>query len=54
VLSFFWPGLGQMYKGQILNGFVWMFLVFAGDFFCVVPGSFLHVICIFGAASGSE
>jgi hypothetical protein len=54
VLSFFWPGLGQMYKGQVLNGFCWMFLVALGYLFCLVPGFFLHVICIFGAASGSE
>jgi hypothetical protein len=54
VLSFFWPGLGQMYKGQILNAFAWMFLVVLGYLMCIFPGFFLHVFCIFGAASGSE
>jgi hypothetical protein len=54
VLSFFWPGLGQMYKGQVLNGFAWMFVVLIGYICCVFPGFFLHVFCIFGAASGSE
>jgi hypothetical protein len=54
VLSFFWPGLGQIYKGQILNGFAWMFLVLLGYGCCVFPGFFLHVCCIFGAASGSQ
>ena len=54
VLSFFWPGLGQIYKSQILNGFAWMFLVLLGYACCVLPGFFLHVCCIFGAASGSE
>ena len=54
VLSFFWPGLGQMYKGQILNGFAWMFIIALGYCCCLFPGFFLHVFCIFGAASGSE
>jgi hypothetical protein len=54
VLSFFWPGLGQMYKGQVLNGFVWMFFVLVGYVFCLVPGFILHVFCVFGAASGSD
>ena len=54
VLSFLWPGLGQMYKGQVLNGFAWMFVVGLGYCFCLVPGFILHVICVFGAASGSD
>ena len=54
VLSFLWPGLGQIYKGEVLAGFAWMFLVALGYLFCLVPGFFLHVICIFAAASGSQ
>src|SRR5262249_49945924 len=54
VLSFLWPGLGQIYKGQVLGGFVWMFTVALGYCMCLVPGIFLHIICIFGAASGSD
>jgi len=54
VLSFFWPGLGQIYKGQVLNGFLWWFLVVVGYVCCIVPGFILHVFCIFGAASGSD
>jgi hypothetical protein len=54
VLSFLWPGVGQMYKGQILNGFAWMFVVALGYGCCLVPGFILHVLCVFGAASGSE
>ena len=43
ILSLLFPGLGQLYKGQVLNGFVWMFLVFGGYVFFVIPGVFLHV-----------
>ncbi len=53
LLSFFFPGLGQMYKGQVLKGFAWMFIVLFG-YSCLIPGFILHIICIFGAASGSE
>jgi hypothetical protein len=54
VLSFFWPGLGQIYKGQVLNGIAWLLAVALGYACCLVPGFILHVLCIFGAASGSE
>jgi hypothetical protein len=54
VLSFLWPGLGQMYKGEVVNGFAWIFFVGLGYGCCLVPGFFLHVICVFDAASGSE
>lgn len=54
VLSFLIPGLGQMYKGQVLNGFFWLIIVLCGYACFLFPGFFLHVICVFGAASGSE
>jgi TM2 domain-containing membrane protein YozV len=52
VLSLLIPGAGQMYKGQIANGIVWMIFVVAGYFMLVVPGLILHLFCIIGAASG--
>jgi TM2 domain-containing membrane protein YozV len=52
VLSVFWPGLGQIYKGQVINGLVWMVVVFIGYLLLVVPGLILHVCCIIGAAMG--
>jgi hypothetical protein len=52
VLSFFWPGLGQMYKGQILNGLAWMALVPVGYVCCVLPGLVLHLCCLLGASMG--
>jgi hypothetical protein len=52
VLSFFFPGVGQMYKGQILNGFVWMAFIVIGYVCLIIPGLILHLCCILGAASG--
>lgn len=53
VLSLFVPGLGQIYKGQIINGIVWFFLVGIGYLALVVPGLVLHFFCMLGAASGN-
>jgi hypothetical protein len=52
VLSFFIPGLGQIYKGQIINGLTWLFFTALGYACFVFPGIFLHLLCILGAASG--
>ncbi|MCL2258879.1 MAG: hypothetical protein FWC18_03520 [Cystobacterineae bacterium] len=54
VLSLFFPGVGQMYKGQVLNGIVWLICVTIGYVAFVVPGIVLHLFCIFGAASGGS
>jgi len=53
VLSFFLPGLGQLYKGQILNGIVWFFVVGLGYVALILPGLLLHFFCVIGAASGN-
>jgi len=53
VLSFLVPGLGQLYKGQFLNGIVWFFLVGVGYLALILPGMLLHLFCIVGAASGN-
>ena len=52
LLSFFVPGAGQIYKGQVANGLVWLLLTAAGYAAFVIPGMALHLLCIFGAASG--
>jgi TM2 domain-containing membrane protein YozV len=52
VLSLLVPGLGQLYKTQILNGIVWFLVVITGYFLLVIPGLVLHLFCIIGAASG--
>lgn len=53
VLSFLWPGLGQMYKGQVFNGLLWMVMTIGGYLFFIIPGLLLHLCCIVGAASGN-
>jgi len=53
VLSFFVPGLGQLYKGQILGGILWFLLVGLGYLALILPGLVLHVFCILGVLSGN-
>jgi TM2 domain-containing membrane protein YozV len=50
VLSFFIPGLGQIYKGQIAEGFFCLILTLIGYFFFVLPGIVIHICVIVGAA----
>ena len=54
ILSFFIPGLGQLYKGQILNGLLWLALVVVGYSLFLVPGLILHLFCIIGAVTQSQ
>lgn len=51
-LSFLIPGLGQMYKGQVLNGLLWLIITVIGYVMLVVPGLILHLCCIVGAGMG--
>lgn len=51
-LSFIFPGLGQMYKGQPINGVAWLVITLIGYMFFVLPGLVLHLCCILGAAMG--
>jgi TM2 domain-containing membrane protein YozV len=52
VLSFFIPGLGQIYSGRVLAGLVWLVAVIAGYALFIIPGLVLHVACIATAYSG--
>lgn len=52
VLSFFCPGLGQMYRGRIGSGLLWLIVTACGYACFVLPGIILHVICICMAYSG--
>lgn len=52
ILSFIIPGLGQLYKGQPINGLVWFVLTVAGYMAFIIPGILLHVCCVLGAAMG--
>ena len=50
-LSLIIPGLGQVYKGQLLNGLVWFIIVISGYIF-IFPGLILHACCVLGAGLG--
>ena len=54
VLSLVIPGAGQMYKGQVGAGLLWLFCVAVGYVLLIAPGLVLHIVCIVNAASGSE
>lgn len=45
-LSFLIPGWGQMRRGKIKAGLIWMIVVIAGYFLMIVPGLILHAICM--------
>lgn len=51
-LSLLIPGLGQLYKGQLLNGLVWFIVVAIGYVAFIIPGVILHFCCALGAAMG--
>jgi TM2 domain-containing membrane protein YozV len=52
LLSLLIPGAGQMYKGQVINGLVWLLFVTIGYVCLIIPGLVLHILCILGAGSG--
>jgi TM2 domain-containing membrane protein YozV len=52
VLSLIIPGVGQMYKGDVVIGILWLIFVPIGYFFLFIPGLILHLICIITAATG--
>lgn len=52
LLSFLIPGAGQMYKGHVGAGLIWLVVVVIGYAMLIVPGLILHLVCIFAAASG--
>ena len=52
LLSFFIPGVGQMYKGDVGTGIAWLIFTYLGYFLFIIPGLVLHLICIITAATG--
>lgn len=54
VLSFFWPGIGHIYAGDVPRGLLWMLGVFMGYVALIVPGMILHVLCIISSARLAE
>jgi len=53
LLSFIIPGAGQIYKGQIGKGLLYLFVVVIGYLLFVVPGLILHILVIVDAAKGN-
>lgn len=54
VLSFVWPGAGQMYAGKVGQGLLWMLAVGIGYVALIVPGLILHGLCIFSATRAAR
>lgn len=54
LLSLVIPGAGQIYKGNIITGLLWLVTVVVGYMAMFVPGLVLHFICIILAASGKN
>ena len=54
VLSFFIPGLGQLYKGNIGGGILWFAACAIGYILFIIPGVILHIVCIVNAASSDK
>ena len=48
VLSFFIPGAGQIYKGEIMEGIFWFVFIVVGYVF-ILPGLVLHILCVMNA-----
>jgi TM2 domain-containing membrane protein YozV len=46
VLSFFLPGLGQVFNGYILRGVLWFVAVGIGYWMLIIPGVVLHATCV--------
>jgi hypothetical protein len=53
VLSLFIPGVGQMYKGKVLEGILWLLFTPIGYILFIIPGLIMHIICIITASQGN-
>jgi hypothetical protein len=51
LLSFFFPGAGQIYKGDIVRGLILFFATIVGYFLFVIPGIALHIYAVYTAHS---
>lgn len=49
VLSFFVPGLGQLYKRELLRAALWFAFAVIGYVCLVIPGLIIHIACIVNA-----
>lgn len=54
LLSLLIPGLGQLYRGQIILGIFWFMVVVVGYGALIVPGLILHTLCVLTAGVTSR
>jgi hypothetical protein len=54
LLSFFWPGAGHIYCGEVGAGIGWMMATFIGYLVFVIPGIILHICCIVAASNTAK
>lgn len=52
VLSLVFPGLGHLYKGQAIRGFLWFVIVLIGYLLFLLPGAVLHILCAIASMGG--
>ena len=52
VLSFFIPGLGQLYQARLISAIFWFLIVPVGYFCFFFPGVVFHLACIISALRG--
>lgn len=53
VFSFFIPGLGHLYRGLMLQGFLSFVLTIMGYFFFIIPGFIIHAYVIYDSMKPS-
>ena len=53
-LSLIIPGLGQIIKGNVIMGIVYMIFTPIGYMFFVIPGIILHIVAIYDAYNGND
>lgn len=53
VLSLFLPGVGQIYKGEVVLGLCWLLFVPLGYLCFFLPGLVLHLACVITAGMGN-
>jgi hypothetical protein len=54
LLSFFWPGAGHNYCGEVGAGIGWMMATVIGYVAFIIPGIILHICCIVAASNTAK
>jgi hypothetical protein len=54
LLSFLWPGAGQIYRGEVGAGIGFMIATLVGYVLFIVPGLVMHIISVVNAARAPD